>query len=61
MNCQNSRLVKTERSLVWKFVARARDRPCFMKKDFLINKCTRAMEQREEATGLSEAREAADR
>ena len=30
-------------------------------KFFLINKCTRAMEQREAATGLSEAREAADR
>ena len=30
-------------------------------KFFLMNKCTRAMEQREAATGLSEAREAADR
>ena len=61
MNCQNSRLVKTGRSVVLDFTTQDRDRPCFMKKDFLINKCTRAMEQREAATGLSEAREAADR
>ena len=53
--------MKTGRSMVLDFTTRARDRIGFIKKDFLINKCTRAMEQREAATGLSEAREAADR